>query len=138
MSKLISLHLFLALMFLILMIPVPVSIAAPASGPEAKVGLGIEKLELTGASDSLEIAPDTKVYAWSRVTDIPAGSTVSIILKKGDKEVYKKDVPVPSVPYRIFAYRTFRSGDGGDWSLVIAGPDGKEIVSSAFKVSIKK
>ena len=111
--------------------------AAPAaSETEAKVGLGIEKLDLTGASDSFKIAPDTRIYGWARVRGVEPGSNVSLVFNKGDKEVYKKEVAIPSVPYRINAYRTFRSGDSGDWKVSIIGPDGKELASTAFKVEV--
>ncbi len=112
--------------------------AAQASATEVKVGLGIDKLDVTEAADSFKVAPDTKIYGWARVRDVAAGSNVSIVFSKGDKEVYRKEVSIPSVPYRINAYRTFRSGDAGDWKLSIAGPDAKEIASMTFKVEITK
>ncbi len=112
--------------------------AAAAPATEVKVGLGIEKLDVTGPSDTFKIAPDTKIYGWARVTDVAPNSSVSIVFKKGDKEVYKKDVSIPSVPYRINAYRTFRSADSGDWILSIVGPDAKELASTTFKVEITK
>ena len=111
---------------------------APAASMEVKTGLGIEKMELTGASDSFKIAPETKIYAWTRVKDVAAGSNVAIAFVKGDKEVFKKEIPVPSVPYRVNAYRTFRAADAGDWKVVVAGADGKELASSSFKVEISK
>ncbi len=112
--------------------------AAPASATEVKVGLGIDKLDVTDAADSFKIAPDTKIYGWARVKDVAAGSSVSIVFSKGDIEVYKKEVSIPSVPYRINAYRTFRSADAGDWKPSIVGPDAKEIASMTFKVEITK
>ncbi len=112
--------------------------AAAAPATEAKVGLGVEKMELTGAADSFKVAPDTRIYGWARVKDVAPGSNVSIVFSKGDKEVYKREVTIPSVPYRINAYRTFRAGDAGDWRLSITGPDGKEIASAPFKVEISK
>ncbi len=116
----------------------PQAKTAPASATEVKVGLGIENLDVTGASDSFKVAPDTKIYGWARVKDVAAGSNVSIVFMKGDKEVYKKEVSIPSVPYRINAYRTFRSTDAGDWKLSIVGPDAKEVASATFKVEITK
>ncbi len=112
--------------------------AAAASDTEAKVGLGIEKLDLTGASDTFKVAPDTRIYGWARVKGVEPGSNVSLVFNKGDKEIYKKEVAIPSVPYRINAYRTFRSGDSGDWKLSIVGPDGKELASTAFKVEVSQ
>jgi len=122
----------------------PVLSAAPqaqekaAAAIEVKIGLGIEKLELTGAADSFKIAPDTKIYAWTRVKGVPAGSAVSIVFKKGDREVFKREFSIASVPYRVNAYRTFRAGDAGDWTVAVTGPEGKELASAAFKVEITK
>ncbi len=109
-----------------------------AASTEVKAGLGIENLELTGASDSFKIAADTKIYGWSRVKDVSPGSSVVLAFKKGDKEIYRREVSVPSVPYRINAWRTFRAGDAGDWKLVVTGADGKELGSTSFKVEITK
>lgn len=112
--------------------------SAPASATEVKVGLGVENMDLSGASDAFKIAPDTKIYAWARVRGIAPGTSVTVAFSKGDKEVFRKEIPVPSVPYRIFSYRTFRSADAGDWKVVVAGADGKELASTAFKVDIAK
>lgn len=111
--------------------------ASPTSGAEVKVGLAVENLELSGASDGLEIAPETKIYAWSRVKDVEAGSKVTIAFKKGDKAAYSREILVPSVPYRVFVFRIFHKGDEGDWTAVLSGPDGKELGSTTFKVAIK-
>jgi len=119
-------------------IQAPSAAAAPGSGTEVKVGLGVENREVVGASDSFDIAPDTKIYGWVRVKDVAPGSTITLVFRKGDKEVFQKELPVPSVPFRTNAYRTFRSGDEGDWSLVVLSADGKELASATFKVTIKK
>ena len=111
---------------------------AAASSMEVQVGLGIENLELTGASDSFKVAADTKIYGWARLKNVAPGSSIVMAFKKGEKEVYRKEVSVPSVPYRIHTYRTFRSGDSGDWTLVVSGADGKELASTPFKVGITK
>lgn len=115
----------------------PAPKASSASGTEVRAGLGVENLDLTGAAESFEIAPDTKIYAWAKVRDIAAGSNVTVAFKKGDKVAYSKETAVPSVPYRVFSYKTFRKGDEGDWSIVVSGPDGKDLGSVAFKVSLK-
>jgi len=112
--------------------------AAAASSAEAKVGQGIENLELTGAAESFNIAGDTKLYGWARLKDVAPGSSVIMAFKKGDKEVYRKEISIPSVPYRIHTYRTFRAGDSGEWTFIVAGADGKELGSTTFKVEITK
>ncbi len=121
----------------------PAQTASPAkdtssSTTEVKVGLGVDKLELTGAADSFEIAPDVKIYAWARVRDVAADSKVTIAFKSGDKVAYSKEFTIPSTPYRIYAYKTFRKGDAGDWTIAVSGPDGKDLGSTAFKVTLKQ
>lgn len=111
---------------------------AAAAATELKAGLGIEKMELTEAADSFKVAPDTKIYAWARVRGVAPGSSVTLAFKKGDKEVYRKEVTIPSVPYRINAYRTFRAGDAGDWKIILSGVEGKELASASIKVEITK
>ena len=108
-----------------------------ASETEVKVGLGVEDLNVTGAADSFEIAPDTKIYAWGRVTGVAAGSNVTVAFKKGDKAAHSKEIPVPSVPYRLYAFKVFHKGEEGDWTAVFTGPDGKELGSASFKVAFK-
>jgi hypothetical protein len=121
--------------------PIPEEVraaASPASGSEVKAGLGIENLDLTGAAESFNIAPDTRIYAWARIAGNADVGNVAIVFSKGGKEVYSKQISVPSVPYRIFAYRTFRAGDAGEWKVSLAGADGKELAATAFKVEITK
>jgi hypothetical protein len=116
----------------------PANSSTASDTTEVKAGLGVEKLELTGAADTFEVAPDTKIYAWARVQGISPDSQVTIAFKSGDRIAYSKELTVPSTPFRIFAYKTFRKGDGGDWTAVVSGPDGKELGSTSFKVSIKE
>jgi hypothetical protein len=116
----------------------PATTAPSASGTEVKAGLTIEKRDLTAAADTFEIAPDAKIYAWVKVRDVAPDSKVTIAFKKGDKVAFSKEIAVPSIPYRIYAYKTFRKGDGGAWTIVVSGPDGKELGSTALKVTIKE
>jgi hypothetical protein len=131
---------FLAALAIAFLVSVPAAAQqqAAASETELKAGLGIEKMELTEAADSFKVAPDTKIYAWARVRGVAPGSSVALAFSKGDKEIYRKEITIPSVPYRINAYRTFRSGDAGDWKITLSGADGKEIASTNIKVEITK
>lgn len=116
----------------------PAKSTASPQAAEVKAGLGVEKLDLTGSADSFEIAPDTKVYAWARVRDVVADSKVTIAFKTGDKIAFSKDITIPSTPYRIYAFKTFRKGDAGDWTIVVTGQDGKEIGTTTFKITLKE
>jgi len=111
--------------------------AAPGAS-DIRTGSGIESRELTGASDSFQIAPDTRIYAVAHIRESGAVGIVKIVFKKAGKDVFSKELQAPSVPYRTNAFRTFRRGDDGDWSVALAGPDGKELASQSFKVEISK
>lgn len=110
--------------------------AQGAPKAEVKTGLGIEKYEVTGESSDFKIAPDTKIHAWIRVTGITDGSVTVVFLKDG-QEKSKMDLKVPHSPYRTHAYRTFRKGDDGAWTVKVVGPDGMALGSAEFKVAME-
>lgn len=122
---------------ILLSIPAMLAAQSPeAPKAEVKAGLGIEKYELTGAASDFKIAPDTKIYAWTRVSGITDGSVTVVFLKDG-KAVSKQDLKVAHSPYRTHAYRTFRKGDGGAWTVKVVGADGAELGSASFTVAIE-
>ncbi len=112
------------------------AIQAADPAAELKVGLGIEKMEVTDASDAFKIAPDTKLYAWARVSGLE-GATVTLSFQKDGKAVFQKDLEVPRSPYRTNAYRTFRAGDNGSWTVKALDKEGKELGSAAFTVEVQ-
>lgn len=109
---------------------------AEAPKAEVKTGLGIEKYELTGAASDFKVAADTKIYAWTKVAGITDG-TVTMVFVKDGKAVSKQDLKVPHSPYRTHAYRTFRKGDDGAWTVKVVGADGAELGSASFTVAIE-
>ena len=110
--------------------------AALAADPaELKIGTGIEKYEITGASDSFKVAPNTRLYASTRINGVENG-TVNVVWSKDGKEVSKTELKVPRSPYRTHAYRTFRAGDSGSWSAKLVGPDGAELGTASFTVEV--
>jgi hypothetical protein len=109
--------------------------AKKAASAEVKVGLGIEKYDITGVSESFKVAADTKIYAWTKVSGLESAK-VTIAFVKGDKIVSKMELNVPRSPHRTNAYRTFRKGDGGDWVAKVLGPDGAVLGSATFKVEV--
>lgn len=109
--------------------------SAEAPKAEVKTGLGIEKFELTGESSDFKVAPDTKIHAWVRVTGITEGA-VTVVFAKAGKEVSKQELKVAHSPYRTHAYRTFRKGDDGAWTVKVVGADGAALGSADFKVAI--
>lgn len=122
---------------ILLFVPALLAAQAPeAPKAEVKTGLGIEKYELTGASTDFKIAPDTKIYAWARVMGVTDG-TVTVVFVKDGKVVSKQDLKVPHSPYRTHAYRTFRKGDDGAWTVKVVGADGVALGSEDFKVALE-
>lgn len=108
--------------------------AAPAA--ELKVGLGVEKMKITGEAADFRIAAGTKVFAWTRVSGC-ADSKITIAFSKGDQVVSRQELDVPHSPYRTHAYRTFRAGDEGEWTAKVLTADGAEIGSVSFKVEVE-
>lgn len=102
---------------------------------EVKVGTGVEKMELQGESASFKVAAGTKIYAWTKVAGA-ADSTITVVFSKGDR-TSKVELKVPRSPYRTNAYRTFRAGDGGDWTVKVLAADGAELGTAAFTVEIQ-
>ena len=101
---------------------------------EVKVGTGVEKMELAGEATDFKVAAGTKLYAWTKVWG--AGDTATVVFSKGDAST-KVELKVPHSPYRTHAYRTFRAGDGGSWTVKVLGADGTELGSAAFTVEIQ-
>jgi len=110
-------------------------VVAEAPSAELKVGLDIEKLEVKGASESFKVAPGTKIYAWTKVMGC-ANSKVTFAFLRGDKKVFTQELAVPRSPHRTNAYRTFRAGDAGAWTVKLLAEDGKELASASFKVEL--
>ena len=128
----------------------PAAAAAPAQAPAAdtadktaattehKVGTGLEKKELVGAAEEFKVGADTKIWAWAKVAGLAADAKMTLVFAKGDKEAYKKELQAAGSPWRVNAYKTFRAGDGGDWTVKLLGPDGAELAAAKFKVEITK
>ena len=121
----------------LILLSVPALLAAQeAPKAEVKTGLGIEKYEITGESSDFKIAADTKIHAWVRITGITDGSVTLVFMKDG-KEKSKQELKVPHSPYRTHAYRTFRKGDDGAWTVKVVGADGAEMGSASFTVTLE-
>lgn len=116
--------------------PAQPAAAAPAvSGPELKLCLAVESREPKEASASFKVAAGTKIWAWTKVAGVAPGD-YAIVFRKGDTEVFRQKLAVPSVPWRTQAYKTFRAGDGGAWTAALVGPDDKDAASAPFTVEI--
>ena len=110
--------------------------AFAAGTADVKVGTGVEKYEITGASDSFTVAPNTRIYAATKLTGVEPGS-VNVVWSKDGKEVSKTELKVPRATYRTHAYRTFRTGDSGAWTAKIVGSDGTEMGTASFQVTVQ-
>jgi hypothetical protein len=115
--------------------------AAPAAAPAAaaadvKVGTAVEKNEIQGAAETFQVAPDTKLFTWVKVTGA-ADQKITVAYLKDGKEATKVELNVPRSPYRTHAYKTFRAGDSGAWTAVARTADGAEIGKASFTVEVK-
>lgn len=123
------------------LLPLLASAALVAQAPEAKasaeikVGTGVEKMELQGEAASFKVAAGTKLYAWTKVAGA-SDSTITVAFAKGERTT-KLELKVPRSPYRTNAYRTFRKGDEGAWTVKVLAADGTELGSASFSVEIE-
>jgi hypothetical protein len=110
--------------------------ALAAGTADVKVGTGVEKYEVVGATDNFTVPANTRIYAAAKLTGAEVG-TVTIVWSKDGKEVSKKELNVPRANYRTHAYRTFRAGDTGAWTAKVVGTDGTELGSTSFQVQVQ-
>ena len=116
--------------------------AAPTAAPtairphaELKTGTAVEKLEIVGETSEFKVAAGTRIYVWAKVMGA-ADTTVTVVFSKGDK-TSKQELKVPRSPYRTNAYRTFRKGDEGEWTVKLMGDQDAVLGSATFKVDIQ-
>ena len=102
---------------------------------ELKTGTAVEKLEIVGESNSYKVATGTRIFVWAKVMGA-ADSTVTFVFSKGDK-TSKQALKVPRSPYRTHAYRTFRTGDEGEWTVKLIGDQEAVLGTTTFKVEIQ-
>ncbi|WLT29954.1 DUF2914 domain-containing protein [Geothrix sp. PMB-07] len=102
---------------------------------ELKTGSAVEKMELVGESSDFKVPAGTRIFVWAKVTGA-ADSTVIIVFSKGDKST-KQELKVPRSPYRTNAYRTFRKGDDGEWTVKLLSAQNTELGSATFKVEVQ-
>ena len=102
---------------------------------ELKTGTAVEKLEIVGESISYKVATGTRIFVWAKVMGA-ADSTVTFVFSKGDK-TSKQALKVPRSPYRTHAYRTFRTGDEGEWTVKLIGDQEAVLGTTTFKVEIQ-
>lgn len=102
---------------------------------ELKTGTSVEKMEIVGESSTFKVAAGTKIFVWAKVMGA-ADTTVTFIFSKGDK-TSKQELKVPRSPYRTNAFRTFRKGDEGEWTVKLMGDQDAELGSATFKVEVE-
>ena len=108
--------------------------APAATAPTVAVGLASDKNEIVDPQTSFTLEGDTKIYVGAKATAGAGDYTISY--RKSGAVVLAKRIPVPSTPFRIWTWKTFRKGDAGDWTAVVTGPGGAE-ASTAFTVAFK-
>ena len=117
--------------------PAPATKGPTAIRPHAelKLGTAVEKLEIVGETAEFKVAAGTRIYVWAKVMGA-ADSTVTVVFTKGEKSS-KQELKVPRSPYRTHAYRTFRKGDEGEWTVKVMGDQDAELGSATFKVDLQ-
>jgi hypothetical protein len=122
--------------------PAAAPTATPAAAPtpirphaELKTGTAVEKLEIAGETSDFKVAAGTRIYVWAKVMGA-ADTTVTFVFSKGDK-TSKQELKVPRSPYRTNAYKTFRKGDEGEWTVKLMGDQDAVLGLATFKVDIQ-
>ncbi len=122
---------------------VPAARAAEGAATEAEVKActGVEKFAPTGEATAFKVAPGTRIYAWARVQGeagrVAEGTQVFVAFSRDGKEVFRQALALPHVPYRTQAYRTFRKGDEGAWTVEVLDAEGKALGKAAFDVAFE-
>lgn len=111
-------------------------LAAQEASAEVKVGRGVEAMEVKEPSDNFTVPANTRIFVWTKVAGC-AETRITIQFIHGDRLVAQQELPIPRSPFRTYAYRTFRVGDGGAWTAKVMAQDGTELGSAAFKVQIE-
>ncbi len=126
-------HFLLAAMLL----PALLSAQTTAIRPHAelKTGTAVEKMEIAGEATGFKVAAGTRIYVWAKVMGA-ANTTVTFVFNKGDK-TSKQELKVPRSPYRTHAYRTFRKGDEGEWTVRLLGDQDAELGAATFMVELQ-
>ncbi len=102
---------------------------------ELKTGTAVEKLEIAGEASTFKVAAGTRIFVWAKVMGA-ADTKVTFVFSKGDK-TSKQELKVPRSPYRTHAYRTFRKGDEGEWTVRLIGDQEALLGSATFTVEIQ-
>ena len=102
---------------------------------ELKTGTAVEKLEIVGETAEFKIAAGTRIFVWAKVMGA-ADTSVTFVFTKGDK-TSKQELKVPRSPYRTHAYRTFRKGDEGEWTVKLMGDQEAVLGMATFKVELQ-
>lgn len=102
---------------------------------ELKTGTAVEKMEIVGESSDFKVASGTRIFVWANVMGA-ADTAVTFVFSKGDK-TSKQELKVPRSPYRTHAYRTFRKGDDGEWTVKLIGDQEAVLGSATFKVEVE-
>ena len=126
---------FLPAMLMAQATPTAVGPTAIRPHAELKTGTAVEKMEIVGETADFKVASGTRIYVWAKVIGA-ADTTVTVVFTMGDK-TSKQELKVPRSPYRTHAFRTFRKGDEGEWTVKVMGAQDFELGVATFKVDIQ-
>lgn len=122
--------------------PAPAAAAAPAPQPaaaqaitvaEAKVGTGIESLELVGEATTFP-AGIGKVYCWTKVTG-GAGQSIGHAWYFNGAKLSGMTLPLRYDSVRTYSYKSITAELKGAWKVEISGPDGAVLKTVEFQVT---
>ena len=100
---------------------------------EAELCTGIEERMPLGVSDRFD--PDVgRVYLWTRITGAGGGTMIKHVWYYGDEEKASIELPVKSVAWRTWSYKTVLPELTGDWKVDVVDAAGDILQSAAFSI----
>jgi hypothetical protein len=112
--------------------------AAAKEGPGFTItrlvaGTGVENREPTGVAETFPASTD-KIYCFLEATNIAQDTEVSFVWFKGDKELWKMNLPLKKgLKWRTYTSKTVK-GLKGDWKVEIKDAAGNAVKDVKFKV----
>lgn len=103
--------------------------AAGSASADVKAGTGVENKESVGTAT--EFAAGTKVWVWTRVTGLAAGTAVTHVWKKDGAKNWQVKLKIGGAKWTTSSRRQVKAGS---WTVEVQAADGTVLGSTDFTV----
>jgi hypothetical protein len=104
---------------------------------EAQLCTGIDERMPTGAAKSFD-ANVEKVYLWCKVTGAADTTIVKHVWSYEGKEMAAVELPVKSMEWRTWSYKTILPEWTGNWDVKVLDTEGEVLKAVSFTVGASK